>query len=50
MLRSAHSIFFLPSAASDASAMSCAGRVAVTGTFTYISLSGIQIVVWVPKA
>jgi hypothetical protein len=39
-----------PSAASEASAMSCFGRVAVTGTFTKISLRGNQINVWIPKA
>ena len=33
MFRSAHSIFKRPAAANDASAMSCFGRVAVTGTF-----------------
>ena len=50
ILRSAHSMRLRPSAASDASAMSCFGSVAVTGTFTKISLRGNQINVWIPNA
>ena len=40
MLRSAHSMRLRPSAASDASAMSWRGSVAVTGEFTNVLLLG----------